>query len=219
MASIKERAAVSAIIKTLDNPVIVDLGAHKGEDTRWMLNAWKGWGTIRAVMVEADPRNVAQIDVYGMLEGPANPGRSAFVSLMPAAIAAESGKVRFYQCDNGSGTEFASGSIRKPTGHLKYFPWCTFNEGIEIDAFTLDHVCTIAHLDHISILWCDIQGAERDMIAGGRKALAATSYIFIESEEVEFYEGQALRDELLSLLPDFYVMETFEYNLLLARNF
>ncbi len=53
------------------------------------------------------------------------------------------------------------------------------------------------------------------MIHGGGMTLANTRYLFIEAEQVELYEGQALRDELLSLLPQFKVIGEFDYNLLL----
>jgi 2-O-methyltransferase len=58
-------------------------------------------------------------------------------------------------------------------------------------------LCEIAHVD---LIWCDIQGAERNMIAGGRQTLARTSWLLTECYSIEMYEGQATRDELLHLL-------------------
>ena len=55
------------------------------------------------------------------------------------------------------------------------------------------------------------------MIAGGAETLKRTRFIMIEAEEVEMYEGQALKPELLVLLPDFEVVEDFGYNVLLKR--
>jgi FkbM family methyltransferase len=47
---------------------------------------------------------------------------------------------------------------------------------------TLDSVARETQLDRIDLLWVDIQGAERDMIAGGRHALSRTRYMMIEAE-------------------------------------
>ena len=201
MSTEAERKAVSALIKR--DSIIVELGAHKGEDSAWMSKL----KPLVQVCVEPDPDNFKEM--YKVLFDV--PSRA----IWGAITAEDNGHVDFFACDNATGQDRASGSIRRPTGHLKHFEWCKFERVVKVPAFTLD---TIAKdLPRIDLLWVDIQGAERDMIAGGREALAKTHHIFIEAEEVEMYEGQALRPELLAMLPDFEVMETFDYNLLLRR--
>ncbi len=69
----------------------------------------------------------------------------------------------------------------------------------------------------IDILWCDVQGAEKSLVLGGSASLSRTRYLFIEAEEVELYEGQALRKELLAMLPNFRIHSTLDYNLLLEN--
>ncbi len=72
-------------------------------------------------------------------------------------------------------------------------------------------------IESVDLLWVDIQGAERDMIAGGQRTLKNTRYLFIEAEEQQFYEGQAVRPELLAMLPGWEVIGEFDYNLLLRN--
>jgi hypothetical protein len=116
------------------------------------------------------------------------------------------------RCD---GWRSGSGSIRKPVKHLELFPEIIFPNIHITPCMSLDHLFLSVGVPYIDLLWVDIQGAERDMIAGGGLALSKTRYLFIEAEQTELYEGQALREELLSLLPGFKVIQELDYNLLL----
>ena len=210
MASSAERAAVSAILRDCSAPVIVDLGAYDGSDSEWMIEACTK--RPRVIMVEADRRNYLRCQTLStkVLE-------KAQVSLYHAAIASYTGMCNFYACDNKTQQAIASGSIRKPTGHIEHFPWCTFREAEVIQCFALDSLVSQEGLRHIDILWVDVQGAERDVISGGEVALNGTRYLMVESEQTELYAGQALRPELLNLLPGWDVVAEFDYNLLLRN--
>lgn len=205
MASEQEQAAIIRELKGVHMPRVVDLGAYRGEEYQWMRHALYPLG--RYVAVEADPRNAAVIK--------ANFPRD--VLLIEAAIGATSGVATLHLCDNQTGQAIASSSIRAPKDHLLHFDWCTFRETIKVPMVTLDEICSAWSIDRIDLLWCDIQGAERDMIAGATEALKRTRLVMIEAEEVEMYEGQALKPELLAMLPDFDVVEDFGYNVLLRR--
>lgn len=205
MASVRERAAVSAILRSCEHPVIVDLGAYDGADTEWMIAACGNRSPI-VLAIEPDERNCAEIIKRDMA-----------VWLWHAAIADHTGHCNFHSCEPSGVQGPASGSIRKPTGHLEHFEWCKFNDPGEVSCFTLDYILGFSGLDHIDILWVDIQGAERDMIAGGPGALKLTRYMFIEVERVKLYDGQALRDELLAMLPGWKIIEEFDFNILLKN--
>ncbi len=69
----------------------------------------------------------------------------------------------------------------------------------------------------IDLLWTDIQGAERDMIAGGQGALAHTRYLMMEVEAGELYEGQALRDELITILSGWKIFADMGQNMLFCN--
>jgi FkbM family methyltransferase len=181
---------------------VVELGAHRGEEFQWMRTAL--CPLRRYIAVEADPRSFEVLAHIPQIE------------YVNAAIASFDGVTTLHLCDNEAGQAKGSSSIHQPTGHLEYFEWCTFDQQVQVPCIQLDTLCRdIAMID---LLWVDIQGAERDMIAGGTETLKKrTRYIMIEAEEVEMYEGQALKPELLAMLPDFEVIEDFGYNVFLGR--
>ncbi len=204
MSSRAEKDAIRGIISGWNNPVIVELGAHVGEEYDWIKPLCNN---PKYIMVEPDEENWRKIARRPTV-------MSADVFL--AAICSRNGNVAFNASENNLSMNRASGSIRKPTGHLKFFPEVSFRTVEGIPGYTLDFLMKLAGLDHIDLLWCDIQGAERDMIEGGRATLANTHYMMIEAEpEVELYEGQALKPELLAMLPDWKVLQDFGYNVLL----
>lgn len=110
-----------------------------------------------------------------------------------------------------------SGSLRKPTGHLEALPWCTFDDVITVRTQTLDTWCGNEGVSAIDFIWADMQGAEVDLIRGGRESLARTRFLYMEYSDHELYEGQPSLRTLLSLLPDFKVLHRFSGDVLLAN--
>lgn len=221
MSTPEEMKAVSALLVTMVNegvqPVILDLGAYHGEDSEWMRAACN-YRHLVNVIVEADSRNIEVIRHRFPGETP----RILRCEIVGGAIASFTGTTTFYAgFDDRTGGISGSGSIRKPTEHLEVFPAITFPERMQesVACWRLDDLMDQLHLasETVDVLWADLQGAERDMIAGGERTLKNTRYIFIEAEKQAFYEGQAPRPELLAMLPDFDVIAEFDYNLLLKR--
>jgi FkbM family methyltransferase len=211
MATEQEQAAVIRALAGTERPVIVDLGAHHGEEYLWMDAKLGPLGAY--IAVEADPRNCEWIRNH-------QPKTPRF-TLIESAIAAFDGNTTLHLCDNAAKQARGSSSIHQPTGHLQHFPWCTFEMETEVRAVTLDTLIAGQRgwvvVPIIDLLWVDIQGAERSCILGGTETLKRTRFIMIEAESVEMYEGQALKPELLALLPDFEVVEDLGYNVFLRR--
>lgn len=181
------------------NPVIVELGAHVGEEWEWLRDLRPSYYG----MVEPEPKNLEILE-----------RKCSGVAIYPCAIGPPY-HARFYSSENYQANNRASGSIRKPTGHLQHFPEVKFTPA-EVFCASVDSL--FFFLDHIDLLWCDIQGAERDMIEGGRTTLANTRFMMIEAEpEVELYEGQALKPELIAMLPDWEIIKDFGYNLFMRN--
>ena len=212
----EERQAVEKILQGLTTfPVIVELGGHCGEDGP-VFESMLG-GTAKSepkflhVMVEPDSRN------YQVIES--NRGRplGPFRRLIKGAIADTSGvRIFHFSYDSRDGSR-GSGSIMQPTGHLKHFPTISFTKTAIVECYTLDELFVRQNLGHIDLLWVDIQGAEAQMIAGGQHALSLTRYCFMEAEEVELYAGQALKADLIKLLPGWRLIQDFGYNILLEN--
>ena len=201
----EEKKAVLDAIGMIEHPVVVELGAYDGVDMDWIREAFPG---VRYVMLEADPRNADVIRTYRDLTG---------VTFIEAAIADHTGECAFHLCDNEIDQAKASSSIRRPKEHLEFFSWCTFDETITVPCYSLDDLFIGQGIERADLVWADIQGAERDMIAGGRNALKHTRYLFTEADEHEMYEGQAPRDALLEMLPDWEIVGKFDWNILLRN--
>ena len=206
MATQQEKDHVRSLLADLENPTIVELGAHTGEEEEWFRRASKG--SLHHIMVEPDTRNVKYL-----LDKPTGNTRRVIV----AAVSDKDGVAEFHFSENKRDNNHASGSLRKPTGHLEHLPWITFPFKGMVETLTLDSIFGQERLKKIDLLWVDIQGAERNMIAGGQKALSHTRYVFMEAETVELYEGEALKADLIAALPGWTLLADFGSNILLRN--
>jgi FkbM family methyltransferase len=189
------------------SPVIFELGAHHGNDTATIYDACQI--RPRYVAVEADPRNVPYL-VNRI--GPRN------VHVAHYAIASYCGTATLHLSSGPGAT--GSSSIRPPKEHLTHFPTTTFDEAVEVPAITLDALAERYMINYgVDLIWSDLQGAERDMIAGGVETLKRSAYLLCECDAVEMYEGQVTREGLLDLLPDWEVIAEWPANAnVLLRN-
>jgi len=104
---------------------------------------------------------------------------------------------------------------RRSTSHC--YPWCTFGEPIIVQTKKLDTWCREESVKQIDLIWADVQGAEENLIRGGREALRRTLYLFTEYSNRELYEGQIGLRKIRDLLPDFDVVYRFEADVLLKN--
>lgn len=206
MATEAEKEKLREVLYPLRSPCIVNLGAYQGEDEEWHREACRE--QVHYVMVEPDVRN-AQV----ILD---NGGISQTRRLIIGAVAKHSGDVVFYG-NALSDAHRGSGSIRPPDEHLKFFPDIHFPEAAKtvVPAYSLDDIFKREWLSKIDLLWCDVQGAEADMIRGGQNALSHTRYLFLETETARLYSGMALKEELLGMLAGWKLIEDFRENCLL----
>lgn len=208
MPTENEQKVVSCLLRDIRSPVILDCGAHNGEEEGWFREACSE--TLHYVMVEPDPRNCQVI----LDRAPTSPIRR----LVIGAVSDTNGVAEFYFSENSVNLDHGSGSLLEPTGHLEHIKHISFPFRGMVPTYTLDTIFEKEWLQKVDLLWVDVQGAERKLIAGGAKTLAKTRYIFMEKEHVELFRGEALRDELVSLLKDFRVLREFEQNILFVSN-
>jgi FkbM family methyltransferase len=184
---------------------VVELGARTGEDEPWIRGVCHEDPCY--VMVEPDMQNAQLI-----LDHPRGIDRNR--RLILGAVAEYDGEAQFHVSWNPADGSRTSGSIRQPTGHLAYYPNTEFIGVNIVPCWKLDTIFNKEWLTKIDLLWVDIQGAERDMIAGGWGALARTRFLFIEVESSELYAGQALRDELIAILGSWEIAADLGQNML-----
>jgi FkbM family methyltransferase len=208
MATNAEMEAIRRICWNLHNPCVVELGARTSEDEHWIRASFES--DVHYVMVEPDLRNCQLI---------LDKGVHRTRRLLIGAVSQCEGSVTFYGSETDGGATRGSGSIHAPTGHIEVFPDITFPEYLRtvVPSFSLDGIFDKEWLSKIDLLWVDIQGAERDMILGGSKALSHTRYLFMETEDRELYAGMALKSELLQMLNGWELIEDFGFNCFLKN--
>jgi FkbM family methyltransferase len=179
--------------------LFLELGAHDGTDTAWM--ARLPGVTIHAF--EPDPRN--------------HPPEFPNVTVHRVAVAACDGHAPFVLSKDGWGRDWTySSSIKTPKHHLQRYP-VSFGDTIDVAAVSLDTFTRQYELGTIDFIWADIQGAEGDMVSGGLETLARTKYLYTEYSDDELYENQMPLCEILSILPDFRVVELWPDDVLLQN--
>jgi FkbM family methyltransferase len=185
-------------VERLRPGVIVELGAHLGEDTTWMAEI--PGCTVHAI--EADPRNVP----------PAKLLARSNVRWASAAVSDREGEADLWGSERANDRPYPyteSSSLRRPKEHLAIWPDVTFAgkpmrvRTVMLDSFAQD-------IGSVDLIWADVQGAEDLMILGGRQTLARTSWLVVETSDREVYEGQPTKDKLLALLGDDWRLVTSE---------
>lgn len=211
------------------DPLVLEIGCNDGDDSAVFVDTFP---EIRLHCFEPDPRPIRQfkkklMEHLGRL-GKASEGfLSGSVRLHEVAVADKPGQATFFQ---SSGTTKGahkkdwdlSGSLNKPTGHLKQSPWCKFNTTINVPVITLDSFYKDKiDGETIDLIWMDVQGGERNVISGGRLAIDHTRYIYSEFGHWRepLYEGQMNLEQTIAYLgDDWECMATYEGYNLLARN-
>jgi 2-O-methyltransferase len=193
------RSWVQQTFSTREPKTFLELGAHTGTDTAWMANL----PAVKVHAFEPDPRNCP----------PALPN----VVLNRAAISDCEGQVPFILSKHGWGQIWThSSSIKAPKNHLNRYP-VTFGDRIQVQAVTLDTYWRQNNLGVVDFIWADIQGAEGEMIRGGKETLAHTRYLYTEYSNDEMYENQATLGDIVRLLPDFRIIELWSDDVLLEN--
>jgi len=188
-------------------PVILEIGANDGQHSRWFADLFPQ-GRIHCF--EPDPRATARW--RAMI------GHRPNVTLHELAIADRDGTATFHQSDGAGGRHYdASGSIRCPKNHLLVNPDITFAQNLQIPTQRLDSWCEREHVEEVDFIWMDVQGAELDVIRGGRRTLARTRTIYTEYNALELYEGQVGLAGILKELGHFSIFRLYPEDVLLRN--
>jgi FkbM family methyltransferase len=182
-----------------ENPTIVEIGAHYGEDSLRFLEAFRD---VNLFCFEPDPRNVEIFKKY------VNDDR---VKLFEVALSDKKGKANFYQSyqeynqstipgkyDWISKEEYVekrlnnsgSSSLKKGYPHI-------LNEQIEVSTERYDTWCKENNIDNVDFVWMDVQGAERDVINGMGEEIQNIHFIWMEYGEEAYEDGMNRNDTLI----------------------
>lgn len=210
MTDILER--FESIVAGRPAPRVIELGANNGYHTDLLASRTPIAGRLYAL--EPDPRVFPQLEARtlrhlhvrrfllaaGDVDGETTLNLSGGHETRPGRMA---------QSFTGSS------SLMRPAGVLDEYPDMRF-ETTTAKVCRLDTFCEQHGIGDIDFIWSDIQGAELRMIAGARKALARTRYLYTEFNDRSMYEGDATLSKIVETL-GWDVVEVYESDALLRN--
>ena len=181
MKKYKKKFDVFKVILDKSNPIIVEIGAHYGEDSVRFVETFKD---AKVFCFEPDPRNIAIFkkhvddESFQDYEKPEVPEKYDWISYED------------YQKHklNNSG----SSSLKKGYEH-------NLNETITVKTRRFDNWIVENDLTGIDLAWIDVQGAESMVIEGMSSEITNINFIWIEYGETA-YDGGLSRMETIALL-------------------
>lgn len=146
-------------------------------------------------------------------------------NIINKAIGNKDGFVDFYESggqkkENGQVVDnyYGSSSINEPKDVFVYWPDMTFvkkqTESIKLDTFVKENNLKDKIIDFI---WADIQGAEGNLIRGGKKTFKNVRYFYTEYSSGGLYKGDKDLDGILKALPDFEIECDYQGDVLLRN--
>lgn len=158
---------------------IIDIGAHTGEYGAYLRNIF-GAETVHAI--EPNPQHSSALQAKGF--------KVHAVALGNANLEEAEFKVSRYD---------AASSLRDLTPKcLEEYPQVEYCESISVPVRRLDDL--IGEVEHDLLIKVDAQGFESEIIQGGLAVFSKADVVLIEMSFVPLYEGQALFNEVHSLL-------------------
>lgn len=196
------------IVAETPDPVVVEVGVHTGTSTVNLRACATAAGkTLRWLGLEPDPRNAARCRELGL-------------DVYEAAASDTSGTATLLLSDGytpgyAGRVHTDSSSLQTPTGHLDRHPWCRFERSVAVNTVRLDDIVPVH--ERVTLLWADVQGAQRKVLAGAREVLERTEYLYIECHRQPLYEDEPTCEELCAMLPGWAVVEKWDDDILFAR--
>lgn len=180
------------ILPAIQNPVIIEIGAHIGSDTDKILSFCHN---VEYYAIEPDERNHPML--RKVLDNHRLKGH--FISLINYAISDQNGLSTFYlsQGKHRTGNRELTdcNSLLKPLGNHPL----RFRESI-ISTGKLDTL--LGFLSYVTLIWADIQGSELAMIKGATEILKRTNYLYLECQTGR-YHNRPTKQQLLNQIPEF----------------
>jgi len=193
-----------------EDPVILELGAHTGDDTKKFLEEFRD---IKIYCFEPDPRCIKRFKDFI---------KDDRCVLIEAAVSNENGTVTLNMSSGWPPDMIpvwyrrlgltkvymffkkiewdSSSSIKDSISNPKDYPWLTFNKKVKVPTLKLDSWIKENNIKTIDFIWSDIQGAEKDMIEGAGDALRISRYLYTEYGELSPYIGALTREDTIVLL-------------------
>ncbi|VVB80596.1 Methyltransferase FkbM domain protein [uncultured archaeon] len=187
------------------HPLILEIGANRGTDSEEFLRIFPN---ARLFLFEPDPRmiKVLQSKFHG----------DKRVRIEKVALSDKQGISSFFLSESSTGVGGKdSSSLKEPKKHLEIYPEINFNKKIGVKTNTLDNWARKNKVKLIDFIWADVQGAEKELITGGKDTLNnRTKYFYTEFYNQELYKGQINLNQIRALLPSFKIVGIWGNNVL-----
>lgn len=162
------------------SPIIVEAGAYKGKETI-KLATHLAQSTVHAF--EPVP------EIFEQLK--ANTAHLPNVYIYPIALSDRTGSTTMNLSEHPDrpGITSQGNSLLSPKERLTLSP-LIFPKTIEVPTITLDDWAKKQGIDHVDLLWLDLQGLELAVLKSSPSVLKTVRAILTEVEFVEAYAGQ-----------------------------
>ena len=178
MINISDDGIREWIIKNLPrNSIIIEAGTADGSDTLFFSNHFKD-GKIYGFEPEPICFNESQKKV----------GDKPNVELSNMALSDVTSTSTLYVSDR-FGEMWGSSSLLKPKEHLIVHKEISFKKEITVNTINLDEWFQAKGLNHIDLLWLDMQGAEPMVLRNAPITLSKTRYLYTEVSLIDTYEN------------------------------
>ena len=165
-----------------DSPIIIDAGSYDGKDAIGMAKKWEG---DKIYAFEPIPK------LFNNLKR--NTRSYSNIQCFSYALSNKTSSELMYV---SGGKDNGSSSLLVPKEHLRAHPTITFEETINVKTITLDTWAKDNNIDHIDLLWFDLQGMELDVLKASPNILKTVQVIHTEVSLIETYEKVPLYQEL-----------------------
>lgn len=196
------------IIKSLKHePVIFELGACDGNDSIDMIEILsKHHKKYKYFAFEMDTRLAKHLNKIVT-----NP----MIKIIYKAIGNKDGTV---ECRLAQGKYYGSSTIKKPDKLLEHWPDMVYMISC-VPCCKLDTFCIDNNIAYIDFIYADIEGAEIDLIEGGKTMLKKTSYLYTEHLD-SIYEGNISTKKILEEIRktgDWHIVKDYGADVLLEN--
>lgn len=175
-----------------NNPVIIEAGAYEGVESVGMA---KKWPEGLLYCFEPIP------ELYNKMIFATKDCKN--IKTYPYAIGNTVGFAKMYVSEYPyqPGVPSQSSSLLEPKEHLKYSD-VKFSNTISVPITTFDNWAKENKIDHVDLMWLDMQGFELNALKASPDILKTVKVILTEVEHVEAYANQALFSEIKTWLEE-----------------
>jgi FkbM family methyltransferase len=174
-----------------NNPTIIEAGCADGIDSLLFAKEFPK-GTIVAVepIPELFKKSMALVESHPN------------VHLYQLALSGKSDEVKIMFSGDQENIHH-SASLLKPTKHFKHFPQIEFQRKLSVTTISLVDLMKKCNLDHVDLLWLDLQGLELEVLKNTQKEiLSRIGVIHLEISRYPLYEGAHTYQEIKEFLLD-----------------